>query len=393
MNPNIFDTEEERVNSIAFIFGVLASVGAFIVVRGFLEGLPRDNIVLIIPVICIVIRILEKNVSCFKKYVKWMYMTIPFWGTVVIVVSNDGKYAAVTQAYFMWLMLSVAYYNAWVVLCCSAVTIVSTAGAILLFPEAMYKLDNLTIWLYILSVYLLATLLAAIIANRMRNLIIQTRQLKAYEDELIYMEQLEKKEEKHSEFIHNVNHYFRAIGELAKEDHCEQIVNLITELDAGLMQNERIIYTNHRVANAVLSVKAGEASENDIDFDVYVETGIQFGNTSDSDLAAMLGNLLDNAIEAAKQCTKDKRKIVLRIFMEQKGKICVVKAVNYFVKKPLRHKSGFISSKTGGGMHGIGIKSVEHMAEKYNGYLQCLIDGDCFSSILVLPLTIDKNRP
>ena len=29
---------------------------------------------------------------------------------------------------------------------------------------------------------------------------------KVYEDELVYLEQLEKKEESHSEFIHNINH-------------------------------------------------------------------------------------------------------------------------------------------------------------------------------------------
>lgn len=155
---------------MAFVFGTLASVGAFIIVVGFLGGAPRDSIALMIAAVCFLIQISEKKVKWFKKYAKYAYMTIPFWGTCVLVVSNDGKFAAVTQAYFMWLILSIAYYDVSVVLACATVTIVSTAGAIILFPEAMLKLDNLMIWFYIFTVYLLATLLAAIIAKRMRYL-------------------------------------------------------------------------------------------------------------------------------------------------------------------------------------------------------------------------------
>lgn len=382
----MFGIEEERVNFIAFIFCMLASVGAFIVVVVFLEGSYRDSVVLGLVIIGLFIRLLEKRTRWFEKYAKYAYMTGPFWITWVLVISNDGKFAAATQADFMWLMLSIAYYEVSVVLFCSAVTVISTAGAILLFPEAMLQLDNLTIWFYIFTIYLMATVLAAIIAKRMRDLVEQTRKLKTYEDELSYLEQLEEKEERHGEFIHNINHYFKAIGELAREDHCEQVVSLMEELNLKLMQNERTIYTSHRVVNAVLSEKAREAAENEINFDAYVEPGIRFGETTDSDLVAMLGNLLDNALEAVKYCTGEKRKVTVRIYMEKEGKVSVVKLVNYFAQRPHRQKSGFISLKRDRGMHGIGIKSVENTVKKYDGYLQCLIDEESFTAILILPV-------
>lgn len=391
MNPGILNIEEERVNFIAFVFGELASVGAFIVVVGFWGGSFRDGIVLGLAMIGCLIRVLEKKTRWFKKYAKYTYMTMPFWITGVLVVSNDGKFAAVTQAYFMWLILSIAYYEVSLVLLCAATTIISTAGAIILFPEAMLQLDSLAMWFYIFTIYIMAAVLAAIIAKRMRDLIEQTRKLRMYEDELSYLEQLEEKEEKHGEFIHNINHYFVAIGELAREEHCEQIINLMTELNLNLMQNERTIYTTHRAVNAVLSEKAREASENEIDFDVYVEPGIQFGKTADSDLVAMFGNLLDNALEAVKGCTGDRRKIVLRIYMEKEGRVCVVKLVNYFAERPQRYKSGFISSKRGKGLHGIGVKSVENTVKKYDGYLQCLVEEESFTAILVLPVENNKK--
>lgn len=384
IKSDIISMEEERANSIAFSFGMIFVIAAFIVVVGFLDGSKRDYAALLVTVVCMLIRFMEKKVGWFKRYAKYAYMTIPFWCTCVLIISNDGKYAAVTQVYFMYLTLSIAYYDVKMVLICSAVTIISTVWALIFFTESMLKLDNLTIWFYIFTVYLMATFLSAIIARRMRHLIEKTRLMKAYEDELIYLEQLEKKEEKHSEFIHNINHYFNAIGELARVEHCEQIVSLVEELNGKLLQNERIIYSNHKVLNAVLSEKASVASEHQILFEVYVEPGIQLTHIADGDLVAMLGNLLDNALEAAKQCKEEKRKISLWIYMEKEGKVCVVKLINYYVQQPILHKYGFVSTKKACGVHGIGIRSVENTAEKYNGYLQCAYENEKFQTILIL---------
>ena len=118
--------------------------------------------------------------------------------------------------------------------------------------------------------------------------------------------------------------------------------------------------------------------------DIYVEPFLRLGSISDGDLVAMFGNLLDNAIEAAAQCEDDKRKIIVRIYMENDGKICVVKLVNYFATPRIQHKSGFVSTKKNRELHGIGIKSVEKTAKKYHGYLQCLLEGEKFMTILIL---------
>lgn len=381
---NLLDLEEENVNTIMFLAWMFLTVGAFIVVVGLLGGSFKDWIALVVTLIGIVIRLLEKKTQWFNKYAKYAYMTLPVWCTCGLVIDNEGSFAAVTQAWFFYLALSIAYYDVKMVFFCAAITITSTVAAFVFYPEAMLKLDNLMIWLYIFSVYLMAIFFCAVIAKRMRQMLERTRQLKAYEDELVYLEQMEKKEEKHSELIHNMNHYFTAIGELARVEHCEQIVSLVEELNGKLLHNERIIYSNHKVLNAILSEKANEASEQKIKMDIYVEPFLQLGSISDGDLVAMFGNLLDNAIEAAAQCEDDKRKIIVRIYMENDGKICVVKLVNYFATPRIQHKSGFVSTKKNRELHGIGIKSVEKTAKKYHGYLQCLLEGEKFLIILML---------
>ena len=268
---NVLSGEEETVNTIVFAAWVFLTVGAFIVVVGFMGGSFKDWIALAVTAIGIIIRFLEKKVFGFKRYAKYAYMTLPVWCTYGLVLDNEGNFAAVTQAWFFFLALSIAYYDVKMVFFCAATTIGSTVGAFLFCPEAMLKLDSLSIWLYIFSVYVMAICFCAVIANRMRRILESTRKMKAYEDELVYLEQLQKKEEKHSEFIHNINHYFIAIGELARVEHCDQIVNLVEELNGSLLRNERIIYTTHKVLNAILSEKSNEALEKQIELDIYVE--------------------------------------------------------------------------------------------------------------------------
>ena len=285
---NFLTMEEESVNTLMFTAWVFLTVGAFIVVVGFLNGSFKDWIALAVTVVGLVIRFCEKKIYWFKKYAKYAYLTLPVWCTYGLVLDNEGKFAAVTQAWFFYLALSIAYYDVKMVLFCAAITIASTLCAFIFAPGAMLKLDTPSVWFYILSVYIMAIYFCAVIANRMRQLLEKTRQMKAYEDELVYLEQLEKKEEKHSEFIHNINHYFMAIGELARVEHCDQIVSLVEELNGSLLTNERIIYTTHKVLNAILSEKVSVASEQQIESDIYVEPMLRLDGITDSDLVAML---------------------------------------------------------------------------------------------------------
>ena len=391
IRQNIIKEQEQTANKIAFITAELNSITAFIAVVGFLNGTLVDWVILIASIAGVIMRILEKKTKWMRNYAKYLYLSISFWCTCVLVVTNDGKFAATTQVYFMFLIVCIVYYDVKMVFYHAVITIVSTIAGLVFFPESMFKVDDLGVWLYVIVLFITATVLTAVITNQLKQLIEKTRQMKVDEDKLIFLEQLEKKDEKHSEFIHNMSHYFIAIRELARIENCEEIVSLVEELNGKVTQNERIIYTNHKILNAVLSEKAGEAQEKQIDLEIYIEPILYLENVSDGDLVSMLGNLLDNALEAAEKCEGEKRKISLQIFMEKEGRVCVVKIVNCFVTPPVIKKSKFISGKKDPHMHGIGIKSVEKNIKKYGGYLQCLVEEEKFSAILIIPAKINEK--
>lgn len=384
MKANILKIEENQMNFVMFLAGIFVPIVACIFVILFLGGTLIDTIVLIMTAASILIRIFERK---FGKLAKYLYVCImPIGGVFVIIIANDGKYIAMTQAYLLWLLLSIAYYNVKVVKVCVAVTLISNIGAMCFFPSSYLKMHNFPVWCFILLVYLIAVIMAIVITTKTEELFEKEELLKSYEREVAYYEDLQKKDLKYSEFIHNINHYFMAIGELVKQGNYNYILNILEDLNVEMQDNESMIYTNYKVLNAVLSKKKNEAEEKDIIFDAYVEPGVKLNAITDSDLVAMLANLLDNAIRAVSQCLVEEKKIITRIYMEQKGRICVIKMENPYEGEIIQGKKGFISTKKEDGVHGIGIKSIGNTAEKYNGYLECFTEQNKFTAILILPV-------
>lgn len=127
---DIIDTEK-TANSIMFVAWTVITVMALVFVIFFFDETRKDWTALIITVIGIVMRILEKKTTWFPQYAKYGYLTIPFWCTCVLVYTNDGKFAASTQTYFMILMVVIAYHDVKLVFYYSAITIVSTIGALI----------------------------------------------------------------------------------------------------------------------------------------------------------------------------------------------------------------------------------------------------------------------
>ena len=86
-----------------------------------------------------------------------------------------------------------------------------------------------------------------------------------------------------------------------------------------------------------------------------------------SDLYVFLGNALDNSIEAIQRGNVSQKRILLSI-KEIKGIISVM--INNSYEGEIEMKNNTIQTKKQDDyLHGIGIKSMRHIVEKYHGIL------------------------
>ncbi len=104
MSLEILKGEEKRMNLIMFIFLSVIPIVAFLYVLLFNGGSARDSIVLLITLCGILIRVLERGLG---KYAKYLYISaLPVIGAIVIVVGTPACFGAMVEAYFLILFLA-----------------------------------------------------------------------------------------------------------------------------------------------------------------------------------------------------------------------------------------------------------------------------------------------
>lgn len=183
MELEILKNEEKRMNMILLLFLCVIPVVAFFYVLLFNGGSGRDAIVLGMVVSSALIRLLEKKLGAYAKY---LYISVlPVFGAVTIVAGTPGVFGAMAEAYFLVLFLAIPYYDLSVIKVCAAVTIMVNAVALLIFRQAYLCMYTLPIWVFIIMVYVLAIAAAVFIVFRARSLFMTVEQKEGEVENLI----------------------------------------------------------------------------------------------------------------------------------------------------------------------------------------------------------------
>lgn len=169
MNLEILKNEEKQMNKIMFlVWGLLIPIAAFAFVMLFLGGTILDASVWLMVVFAILIRCMEGKLGANAKY--FYACLMPVGGTIVTVVGNDGRFGAMTQAYFLATVMVIAYYDTTVIKVNAIATVIINLVAMIIFPGAYLKLHSLDIWIFILIVYILLVATCMVITVRARDL-------------------------------------------------------------------------------------------------------------------------------------------------------------------------------------------------------------------------------
>lgn len=202
MQLEVLENEERQMNLIMFlVWGFLIPIAAFAFVMIFLNGTLKDAPILIMVILAVLIRLLEKNLGTKAKYLYSCLM--PVIGAVTIVVGDDGKFGAMTQAYFLTTVMIIAYYDVSVIKVNAVVTVVVNAAAMMIFPGSYFKLHSLIVWIFILIVYVLEVIVSYVIAGRTFAL----------------FSNVEKSEKGMEELLDNVRQAFTGLEESTESIH------------------------------------------------------------------------------------------------------------------------------------------------------------------------------
>lgn len=195
----------------------------------------------------------------------------------------------------------------------------------------------------------------------------------------MYYQGLQREQNQVRTLRHDMRNHMAVLQGLLDNGDTGKAEEYLRELlgSAALSGGRRICA--HETANAVLSVKLGEMERLGIPADFQVNLPEKL-DISDTDLCALLGNALDNAMEA---CTKVKTPdIRLRCRMD-KGMLMLM------VSNPLSgdEKPGLGTTKADGKNHGFGLPGMAEIARRCGGSLDTRTEDGRFELIACIPMS------
>ncbi len=159
-----------------------------------------------------------------------------------------------------------------------------------------------------------------------------------------------------------------------------ELEQYLDELADDLTQADTSIRTGNVMADAVLNSKLSVAEQKGIQLNLkaHIPQGIAM---SDVELCSILGNLLDNAMEACEKLPYDAR--FLRVYIDKfKGQFYL--SVQNASPPVRRDKGTFHTTKAG--THGFGLFRIDRIAKKYGGYVNRQYEEGVFATELMIPL-------
>lgn len=209
------------------------------------------------------------------------------------------------------------------------------------------------------------------------------KRIEAYQSDLLqkYCDEVESMYTKMRGWRHDYHNHIQALQASMALGRYEEVNEYLRELNDDLTQVDTTIKTGRVMIDAILNGKLNIAAQNDIA--VNAKAKIPEGTpVTDVDLCAIIGNLLDNAIEENKRLPRENR--FLRIYIGQKNTQLYLAFTNAAGKKCDKRKSLFPSVK--GMQHGLGLVRVESLVEKYEGLFSADSEDGGFTAELLIPL-------
>lgn len=179
---------------------------------------------------------------------------------------------------------------------------------------------------------------------------------------------------------HDLKHYIAAIR---AEPDAQLRADYLDQLEASVADYDRRIDSGNPVLDAVLTQRAQQCAAEDITL-TCVADGEAVAFVDAMSLAALVGNALDNAIEAACE-VPDPHQRLIRVAIYRQDNFAMMRFENYF-DRPVRFDNGLpVTTKADRSSHGFGTRNMRQVAAEYDGSLTFETEGNWFVVRVLLP--------
>lgn len=185
---------------------------------------------------------------------------------------------------------------------------------------------------------------------------------------------------------HDMRHHIRILNMLYQEGNTGQIGEYLRQLTPAVEFKEPVTYTDNYALDAVLSHYETAAVKAGIETELSVSVPDRAALPGD-ELCVVVGNLMENALEACER-QEDGRRFI-RLNCSQDDRRLAIVLDNSF-NGQVKYSGGYFRSSKRMGM-GIGVESVKTIVKKYGGIAEFKPGERVFCVSVVIPVITGKT--
>jgi branched-subunit amino acid transport protein len=204
--------------------------------------------------------------------------------------------------------------------------------------------------------------------------------IKSYVRELEKQYHLLEQSDKNLKIMrHDMHHYSGMINSLLDQEEYDEIRKLAEYIKSVADENKVVKYCNNLTVNSILThmVEKAHALGVTVQLEAAVPKELSF---SDYEFAAVVANLLENAISHVSRFERKDKRVQANIHCAD-GHVLIHMQNEYEQEIMLDGETGLPRRAAGEG-HGLGMQSVQNFSEKIGGNLGCYCEEGIFHIML-----------
>lgn len=180
---------------------------------------------------------------------------------------------------------------------------------------------------------------------------------------------------KSRQMIHDMKNHLLVLRNMERANQWDKLHDYLEEISKDILDDSTKIWTGNNIVDLILNSKKKQADSEGIAFSIGSN---MIGDVpfKDGETISLLGNLLDNAIEACERIKSTEKWVTIRI--NRRYCLLYIEIENSIEEHPKEKNHRLISCKSEKEVHGYGLKNVRQIVDRYDGTYSYQIKENSF---------------
>lgn len=189
---------------------------------------------------------------------------------------------------------------------------------------------------------------------------------------------------------HDFNNHIQMVCALIEMEQFQNAKDYVYSIISSNSLTNEVLRSNNVEISALLHSKLGLAESMGIQMDICLNGDFRSLPIEPMEITSILGNLIDNAIDALGNMSLKERKISLSI---DRNKYSLLISISNHIEVKVKESSKYIFKKgfSTKGSSGLGLYIVKEIVEKHSGRIESSISSDTITFTIIIPIINNIN--